>query len=71
MTVRDLIHQLRELPMDLPVVKDGYEGGLDNISGPQLILMRTNVNTEWYYGKHEAVIHEDETSGTVEAVRIV
>ena len=41
----------------------GYEGGVDDIvigngidnSTPAIINVALDVNTEWYYGKHERV----------------
>jgi hypothetical protein len=35
------------------VVIIGYEGGVDEMDKYELCDVELNVNTEWYYGKHE------------------
>lgn len=64
MTVGELIKKLKKLDKDLIICKDGYEGGYTDIDiDPQVIELYLNVNTEWYYGEHEArlnnLIHGD------------
>jgi len=53
MTVIELIKELQKLDPDKKVVTSGYEGGYDEISGATEIRLNLNVNTAWYYGKHE------------------
>jgi len=53
MKVKDLIKALEAHDPEMIVVKDGYEGGLVEILGSEIISALLNVNTEWYYGPHE------------------
>ena len=67
MTVRELIESLSKIEdQDIRVMVSGYEGGVDDIvigNGidnstiviPAIIHVALDVNTEWYYGKHERV----------------
>jgi hypothetical protein len=54
------------------VVTNGYEGGVDDVEELELEKVALNVNTEWYYGKHEAIYGQDSHEGKeiVDAVRI-
>lgn len=56
MTVKELISLLQTLPnQDQRIVLNGYEGGYEDIGKDSIdtIKLRLNINTEWYYGKHE------------------
>ena len=53
MTVQELIDALSKLPPDHMVVVNGYEGGVNEISDVVQCKLDLNVNTKWYYGKHE------------------
>jgi hypothetical protein len=53
MKVKELIEELQKCDPEKMVVVAGYEGGHDEISGAGEIRLKLNVNTEWYYGKHE------------------
>jgi len=53
MTVQELINQLQTFPEDMPVVVWGYEGGCDDVGTLEEVKVDLNVNSEWYYGKHE------------------
>lgn len=53
MKVKELIETLSQLDPELMVVIGGYEGGVDEVSRYELCDVELNVNTEWYYGKHE------------------
>jgi hypothetical protein len=53
MKVKELIEELQKLDPEKMVVTAGYEGGYDEISGAGEIRLKLNVNTAWYYGKHE------------------
>ena len=59
MKVRELIEELQNLDPEKMVVTSGYEGGYDEIKGAGEIRLKLNVNTEWYYGKHESDDHGD------------
>lgn len=52
-TVKELIEKLQEFPPETRVIVCGYEGGVDDITGVELTFIDLNVNTAWYYGKHE------------------
>jgi hypothetical protein len=41
------------------VVVAGYEGGVDEMDKYELCDVELNVNTEWYYGKHEILSNKD------------
>ena len=53
MKVKKLIELLSQLDPELMVVIIGYEGGVDEMDKYELCDVELNVNTEWYYGKHE------------------
>lgn len=58
MTVKQLIESLNKIEdQDIRVMVSGYEGGVDDIMNntPAIIHVALDVNTEWYYGKHERV----------------
>jgi hypothetical protein len=64
MTVKELIESLSKIEdQEIRVMTKGYEGGvndmvigngIDNIT-PAIIHVALDVNTEWYYAKHERV----------------
>lgn len=54
MTVAGLIDCLKTMPQDLMVVVNGYEGGVNELKDPiPVVHLVLNVNTAWYYGRHE------------------
>ena len=53
MTVKELIEKLEVFEKDLPVLLDGYEGGLSEICEAKEISVDFNKNKEDYYGPHE------------------
>jgi len=58
MTVKELIKVLTEIEdQEVRVMVAGYEGGVDDIMNntPAIVHVALDVNTEWYYGKHERV----------------
>ena len=64
MTVRELIESLSKIEdQEVRVMVSGYEGGVDDMvigngidnNTPAIIHVALDVNTEWYYGKHERV----------------
>ena len=56
MTIEQLIQQLQQHDPKLPVFLSGYEGGLYQANGVNVVTVAKNVNSEWYYGPHE-IIH--------------
>lgn len=61
MKVKDLIEELKKYDENLNVYVSGYEGGVNDM--PEIgkpITVALNVNTEWYYGKHEEIESDDE-----------
>ena len=55
MLVEGLIAELQQYDPKLLVITSGYEGGLKEITGTGINRIALNVNSEWYYGKHESV----------------
>ena len=53
MLVKELIERLKLCNQEALVVRSGHEGGLNEIDFCYEIYLEKNVNTEWYYGKHE------------------
>ncbi len=65
MKVMDLLTLLSEMPADADVVLKGYEGGVDDVLNVKLVKIKRDVNTDWYYGKHEI-----DEAGDIQAVFI-
>jgi hypothetical protein len=59
MKVKELIETLSQLDPELMVAIIGYEGGVDEVSRYELCDVELNVNTEWYYGKHDILENGD------------
>ena len=64
MTVRQLIESLSTIEdQDVRVMVRGYEGGVNDMvigngidnTTPAIQYVALDVNTEWYYGRHERV----------------
>jgi len=64
MTVRQLIESLSTIEdQDIRVMVRGYEGGVNDMvivngiedNTPAIQYVALDVNTEWYYGRHERV----------------
>ena len=53
MTVKELIEQLQTLDPESRVFIRGYEAGYNDINNIDPEEMVLNVNSVWYYGKHE------------------
>ena len=53
MKVSELITKLQELDQDKMIVISGYEGGCDFPNSLAKANIKLDVNTEWYYGKHD------------------
>jgi hypothetical protein len=75
MKVKELIETLSQLDSELMVVVAGYEGGVDEMDKYELCDVELNVNTEWYYGKHEILEkgeeHKKKDSTIVKGVRLI
>ena len=72
MTVSELIQLLAQHPSDLRVMVQGYEEGYDDLEAGRVVAgeARLNVNSAWYYGRHDrALTGDDQTGGeTVHAL---
>ena len=67
MTVQELIDKLSALPRDQIVVRNGYEGGVAEVTEITSKKIKLHVNPEWYYGPHEIVpFRHGATSALVE-----
>jgi len=55
MTVKELMKHLSTFPQDLPVLVDGYEGGLDEVGHIEKVQVEFNVNDKNWLGPHEEV----------------
>ena len=75
MKVKELIEALSQLDPELMVVVAGYEGGVDEMDKFEMCDIELNVNTEWYYGKHEILAEGDKPtnkdSTIVRGVRLI
>ena len=54
MTIKELIELLGQYPQETRVVVAGYESGFNDISKANLIRLRLDAHTEWWYGQHES-----------------
>ena len=52
-TVAELIQELSDLPSDMRVVTNGYEGGYHDCGTLKTIEVLFNVHSKWYYGEHD------------------
>ena len=75
MKVKKLIELLSQMNPELLVVVAGYEGGVDEMDKFEMCDIELNVNTEWYYGKHEILAEGDnptnKDSTIVRGVRLI
>lgn len=63
MTVKELKEYLETIDDEnIPVVISGYEGGVDIAEYPTIIDIALDVNTSWYYGKHECIVSDESKS---------
>ena len=65
MTTGELMQLLAQYPDDLRVMADGYEGGVDDLEARFLLTgdVRLDVNTKWYYGRHEETYTGEKETG--------
>ena len=59
MNVKQLIEVLSKMDSELMVVVHGYEGGVNEVGSCNLCDIELNLNTAWYYGKHETLLNND------------
>jgi hypothetical protein len=64
MTVRDLIAKLQEFHPDLPVLVNGYEGGLVDLTTSHVYTARVAFHhrSASYMGPHEELYSDDDPS---------
>lgn len=66
MTVQELIEKLQTIEdKSQIIVISGYEGGVNEVSYLTQCMLDLNVNTVWYYGKHEL-----SSTGTTPAIQL-
>lgn len=72
MRVKELIEKLQALDPELMVVRDGYEGGVNEANYLDEVTVALHVNEEWYYGDHDVLHKADEHPNheRIKAVRI-
>lgn len=72
MKVKDLIEKLQQFDPELMVVRDGYEGGVEEATYAEEVSIALNVNEAWYYGSHELIYQGEEQPGhqVAQAIRI-
>jgi hypothetical protein len=58
MIVKELIEQLQALDPESRVFVRGYEAGYDDINKIKVTQMVLDVNSIWYYGKHDTLDRE-------------
>ena len=59
MKVKELIAALQTMDPEHTVVIPGYEGGVTELIGLNTVTIALNVHTEWYYGEHDVILHDD------------
>ena len=59
MTVKELIEQLQTQDQDSRVFVRGYEAGYDDVNSVKTAQIVLNVNSVWYYGKHNTLEQEN------------
>ena len=66
MTTEELIQLLAQHPPDLRVMVQGYEDGYDDLEADCVVAGEAslNVNSVWYYGRHEQALTRDEQTGS-------
>lgn len=64
MTVEELINELKKQDPKAMVIRSGYEGGVEEVTIVDEVIIKLNVNSEWYYGSHEI----DSSNGDTKAI---
>ena len=66
MNVQELIEKLQAIEdKSQMIVISGYEGGVNEVTYLSDCMLDLNVNTAWYYGKHET-----SSTGTTPAIQL-
>jgi hypothetical protein len=60
MRVKQLMDTLSKHNAEDEVYIEGYEGGVDEVYSVHKVCVAANINTEWYYGKHEVIEKDGE-----------
>ncbi len=62
MTTEELIQLLERYTPDTRVMVNGYETGFDDVSAERISVgkVKLNVGTEWWEGKHEDALSDDD-----------
>ncbi len=58
MKVKELIEVLSKHDPEAMAVVRGYEGGVNEVNHASACQVKLNVNSDWYYGKHEVFDEE-------------
>ncbi|MBF0626132.1 MAG: hypothetical protein HQL82_15155 [Magnetococcales bacterium] len=53
MTVAELMELLKQHDPAMRVVVAGYEGGFNDLSYVEPMMLTLNVHEEWFYGAHD------------------
>ena len=79
MTVKELIEQLQTLNPESRVFVRGYEAGYDDVNVIKPNKMVLDVNSVWYYGKHDTlekehkrdkILNKDTTRDSIDGIII-
>jgi hypothetical protein len=62
MKVQELIDKLQAVDPELMVVRDGYEGGVTEVTYAEVEGIALQVNEEWYYGEHEILLADEKSN---------
>lgn len=68
MTIRELIEALKQFPVDMMVLTDGYESGYETIRCPKVIEVKHEPEKPYYDGEYQ--IAEEKDSSSIKAVAI-
>jgi len=55
MKIKDLIVELQKYDPEMQVIRSGYEGGVEFVAHVHCHEVALDVNTDWWYGKHEVI----------------
>jgi hypothetical protein len=58
MKIKDLIKELQKHDPEMQAIRAGYEGGVDFVSHVVCHEVALDVNLDWWYGKHEILLHD-------------
>jgi len=70
MKVKELIEILQEKDPEQIVVVPGYEGGYNDVAAVDSVKLKLDVNSSWYYGKHDDVSDEPDVAFDCWAVKL-